>query len=71
MKKHSPYYRIRAYQILMQVTDQQICDRLHITTRTLQNKKQGRSDFTQKEGLILSEMLGMSQQELFDTEDGP
>ena len=67
--KHEPYFAIKGYQIIKQVSDDDISTRLGITTRTLWNKINGRSDFTASEAKILSEMLGVSQASLFLTKN--
>ena len=63
--KHKPYFAIKGYMIIAGVSYEMLSKKLGITTRTLQNKIQGRSDFSTSEGKELSEILGVSQDRLF------
>lgn len=69
MKKHKKYYRIPAYQILKQKTDDDMARELGICKRTYKEKIEGYSDFTSEQGKQIAAILGVSQDEIFLTEN--
>ena len=66
-KKHPPYYRIPAYQILRKKTDDEMAKELGICKRTYKEKIEGYSDFSTEQGKKLSSILEVSQDEIFLT----
>lgn len=65
--RRDKYYAIKAYQILDNISDEEVAKHLGITVRTLQNKRKGRTDFTLQEGNKLSELLNRPKSEIFLT----
>lgn len=66
-KKHEEYYRIPAYQILSRKSDNEMASLLGVCKRTYKEKITGYSDFTSEQGKKLSEIFGVSQDEIFLT----
>lgn len=66
-KKHDRYYAIQAYQILAKMTDKDVAKILGISLRTYKDKISGYSDFTSAQGKKLSQIFGVSQDEIFLT----
>ncbi|MBQ4153902.1 MAG: hypothetical protein IJE01_01715 [Clostridia bacterium] len=66
-KKHQPYYKIPAFQILSRKTDDEMAQLLGICKRTYKEKIEGYSDFSSEQGKILSTIFGVSQDEIFLT----
>lgn len=64
-KKHPTYYKIKGYQILNQISDEQAAKALGVCVRTFCEKRDGYSDFTLSQGDVLSEILGQSKDVLF------
>jgi len=65
--KHDRYYKIPGYQIIARKSDSDVAEFLGMSIRTYKDKIDGRSDFTTTQGALLSELLGVSQSELFST----
>lgn len=66
-RKHEPYYRIKAYQIMLKMTNKDVADALGIKERTYWEKVNGFSDFTFTEGLKLSALFNQPVEEIFLT----
>ena len=64
-KKHEKYYRLVAYQILKNKTDEEMAKELGVCKRTYKDKIAGYSDFSTEQGRLLSAILGVSQDEIF------
>lgn len=65
VKIHPAYYKIKGYQILAQVSDEEAASALGICVRTYKEKRDGYSDFSLEQSRLLSELLGQSQDALF------
>ena len=68
-KKHPEYFRIKAHQILVGISDSEMATRLGCTQRTYRDKISGWADFTATEAKALSLILGETQDSLFFTRD--
>lgn len=66
-KKHEKYYKIPAFQILSRKTDDDMAAILGMCKRTYKEKIEGYSDFTSEQGKILSNVFGVTQDEIFLT----
>ncbi len=66
-KKHDKYYKIPAFQILSKKSDKEMAEILGVCKRTYKEKIEGYSDFTSKQGKILSSVFGVSQDDIFLT----
>ncbi len=64
-KKHKKYYKIPAFQILSQKSDDEMAEILGICKRTYKEKIEGYSDFTSEQGKVLSTVFGVTQDEIF------
>lgn len=64
-KVHPEYYRIPAYQILLNKSNAYMANELGIAERTYVDKIKGWTDFTTLEGRRLSEILQKEQDDLF------
>lgn len=65
--KHPEYYAISAYMILAKKDDNECADLLSMSVRTYKDKIKGFSDFSAEQGRILSDFLGVTQEQLFLT----
>ena len=66
-RKHNRYFAIPAYQVLKKLTDKDVANHLGVSTRTYKDKIEGWSEFSLSEGRALSELLTVTQEELFIT----
>ena len=62
---HPAYYKIKGYQIIKQISDEQAAAALGVCVRTYRDKRDGYSDFTLSQSNKLSEILGQSKDVLF------
>ena len=67
--KHPEYYAISAHMTLARRTYEECANLLGISTRTYKEKIRGFSDFSAEQGRRLSEFLGVTQEQLFLTEN--
>ena len=67
--KHPAYYAISAHMILARRSYEECANLLGISTRTYKEKITGFSDFSAEQGRRLSEFLGVTQEQLFLTEN--
>lgn len=67
--KHPEYYAISAHMTLARRSYEECADLLGISTRTYKEKIRGFSDFSADQGRRLSEFLGVTQEQLFLTEN--
>ena len=67
IKKHKPYYKIPAFQILSKKNDDEMAELLGVCKRTYKEKIEGYSDFTSEQGRTLASVFGVSQDEIFST----
>ncbi len=65
--KHPEYYAIPAYMTLAKKTDNECANLLKMSIRTYKDKIKGISDFSAEQGRILSDYLGVTQEQLFLT----
>lgn len=65
--KHEPYYALKAWQALLQISDETMAEELHMTVRTFQDKRTGYYEYTLSEGKIITEKLGRTHDEIFLT----
>ena len=63
--KHPAYFKIKGYQILNRVTDEDAANYLGVCVRTYREKRDGYGDFTLNQSSKLAELLGQSQETLF------
>ena len=63
--QHPEYYAIPAYEVLARKTTEECAQALGICLRTYKEKIKGYSDFSATQGALLSEFLGVSQDDLF------
>ena len=68
-KTHEPFHRIRGYQYLQGLTDEEMSERLGCTPRTYRNKIKGRYDFKVSEAAILCKLFGQTYEHLFFEQD--
>lgn len=66
-KRHPQYYALKAYQMLMRLSDDYMAGRLGITKRTYTDKVNGYADFTPSEAIVLAQILNRTQDEIFLT----
>lgn len=64
---HPEYYKIRGYQILLHLTDEDMAKYLGMAVRTYKDKVKGYADFKPSEGIALAKILQQSQDEIFLT----
>ena len=67
IKIHEPYFAIPAYQTLAKKSDAEMADLLDMSVRSYKEKIVGFSDFSAKQGKIMSAVFGVSQDEIFAT----
>ena len=67
--KHPEYYTISAHMTLARRSYEECASLLGISTRTYKEKIRGFSDFSAEQGRKLSEFLGVTQEQLFLTEN--
>lgn len=67
--KHPEYYAISAHMTLARRTSEECANLLGISARTYKEKIKGFSDFSADQGRRLSEFLGVTQEQLFLTEN--
>lgn len=65
--KHPKYYAIPAYMVLAKKNSKDCAELLKISERTYKEKISGFSDFSAEQGRILSDYLGVTQEQLFLT----
>lgn len=67
-KKHPKYFRIDGYQIVANLTDEQVAAKLGVCIRTYRDKVNGSKDFTAQELLVLSGVLQQPADALISVE---
>jgi hypothetical protein len=68
---HNPYFRVRAHQMLLELSDAEMAKILGCSIRTYLDKVLGWSDFKPLEARTLSDLFGQPQDYLFFTRDVP
>ncbi len=65
--KHPPYKYFEAYQILANITDEELEKALGLKRRTIKDKINGYYDFTPPEGEVISRLFNQPLDKIFCT----
>lgn len=71
LKIHPEYFRIKGYQIIHNISDYEMAEKLSCSVRTYRDKVNGWNEFSALQARRVSEILGVDQDTLFFTINVP